>query len=109
MAKQQLQKMGIKLEQAGASSRKTQGAVKAKCDEIVKAYRLQVSTALRGEAQKSKLSVDQFFEKLSKKKDSILEDTFCKTVLALEGVSVKPEHAKLLFKSVAKAATLTKY
>merc|ERR1711957_984611 len=56
------------------------------------------ATAMRKEAEKG--GADKLFEKLSKKKDKISEDAFCKKLTSLEGLNIQAEVAKLIARRV---------
>merc|ERR1711957_81199 len=58
------------------------------------------ATAMRKEAEKG--GADKLFEKLSKKKDKISEDAFCKKLTSLEGLNIQAEVAKLICRRVEK-------
>merc|ERR1740139_105658 len=48
------------------------------------------------------VGADKLFEKLSKKKDKISEDVFCKKLTSLEGLNIQAEVAKLICRRVQK-------
>merc|ERR1711972_281407 len=108
LAKKELQNMLAKTDQTRTKYKKVLDGVKRKCTEVVELFKDGVSTALRVEAQKS--GIDKLFEKLSAKKDSISEATFCKKVQGLEGLlnPIQPEQAKLLYDHISHGSGISK-
>merc|ERR1719291_306350 len=99
-ASRQLQQMRQQLDTADRQSKQVLEAVKGKCNTIVEGLMASSAAAMRKEAAKD--GADKLFDKLSKKKDKIEEDTFCKKLASLEGLNIQPEVAKLIARRVQK-------
>jgi hypothetical protein len=99
-AGRQLQQMRQQLDAADRQSKQVLEAVKGKCNSIVEGLMTTSAAALRKEAAKD--GADKLFDTLSKKKDKIEEEAFCKKLTSLEGLNIQPEVAKLISRRVEK-------
>ncbi|CAK0855826.1 unnamed protein product [Prorocentrum cordatum] len=77
---------------AEAKGSKLLAQVRDQCKSIVKTLFGECSTKLRASTD----SVEKLFEELAGPDGCIPEATLCKKLESLEGLSVKPEHAKLI-------------
>lgn len=99
-AKKQLQSMLTKLEPISRNSAKTVTLAKQKGKVIVDKIYSEASKKMREIAQTSSITGDQFFDQLAQGSEKIADETFCQKLVGLEGLEIKPEHAKLLSKKI---------
>eukprot|EP00927_Polykrikos_kofoidii_P031606 TRINITY_DN27151_c0_g1_i1.p1 TRINITY_DN27151_c0_g1~~TRINITY_DN27151_c0_g1_i1.p1 ORF type:complete len:2139 (+),score=568.46 TRINITY_DN27151_c0_g1_i1:1-6417(+) len=97
-AKRELQKMVQKVEVAQKNIKRVADGVKARCNTIVDLRFMTASAALRAQARGRQMSAEAMFEEFSAKDegDEISEAAFCEKLMAVEGLELLPDHAKLI-------------
>jgi hypothetical protein len=99
-AKKQLDQMKSKLATTAMDGGKTVNLVRSKEKIIVDKFYTDSSRKLREMTQTSGISEDQLFDQLAQGGERIAEATLCSKLESLDGLNIKPQHAKLICKRI---------
>jgi len=105
-AKRQLAALLKRVEESQKAVRTASNQLRKACAIIVTSKKAAAAAALRKESQATHGGdCEKMFAGLANGGDSLAEDAFCKKLMALDGVSMPADHAKLLCRSLARGST----
>lgn len=99
-AKRAMARMSATVEQSEAALKATREGVRKACKAIVQSRSKQAAAAVRKQVIAQNITAEELFVELAKSKDRISEDAFCTYLSTLDGLDFKPEHARLVCRSI---------